>query len=547
MKKNVESSMILVALNETFTYLCPQFDEDRLSDIKKILLSLSGLSEFDFRANKDKRYSYESIQELLSTINEKQSIRKAKGVYYTPSDVVRFILDNSIKSIYGKLGTNGLHVMDLNGIPYKSFCETKKVFDPTCGAGEFLLAALETKFDLIDNHTDNVTNGMIIKTVRTIYGNDINVDSTTITKLRLFLCVLNRYGFKRCLSVESVLNGNFTNFDFISSVPKIEQHFDLIIGNPPFVEDSKSELKLDRKYGNIYANVLINATALLNENGSLGFVLPLSYISTPRMGKIRDDLFSCISEQYILSFSDRPDCLFKSVHQKLCILIGRKRKCDKRVFTGNYQYWYKEERDTLFDNTVAVKNPFFEEEFIPKLGTSTDLSIYKKIARQHTYHSLSTFATRGGNKVFVNMRAAFWIKAFLNEHDGAEYKSFSFDDKGKADYFHCLMNSSLFWWYWTCVSDCWHITNKELQRFFLPEVTDYSKVSELATALENALENTKVYVGTKQIDYEYKHKSCVEEIHAIDDYINNLYGLTPAENVYIKNFAYRYRVSGGTE
>ena len=33
----------------------------------------------------------------------------------------------------------------------------------------------------------------------------------------------------------------------------------------------------------------------------------------------------------------------------------------------------------------------------------------------------------------------------------------------------------------------------------------------------------------------------------IDDYINGLFGLTDAENVYIQNFAYRYRVGGGAE
>ena len=80
-----------------------------------------------------------------------------------------------------------------------------------------------------------------------------------------------------------------------------------------------------------------------------------------------------------------------------------------------------------------------------------------------------------------------------------------------------------------------------------PKIDNFSIVSRLATALEDKLEETKLYVGTKQTEYEYKHKSCVNEIHDIDDYINELYGLTDAESLYIKNFAYRYRVSGGVE
>lgn len=54
-------------------------------------------------------------------------------------------------------------------------------------------------------------------------------------------------------------------------------------------------------------------------------------------------------------------------------------------------------------------------------------------------------------------------------------------------------------------------------------------------------------MGTKQTEYEYKHRDCVAEIHRIDDYINALYGLTAEESLYIKKFAYRYRISGGVE
>lgn len=547
MNKKTTSSMIAEVLNETYTYLKSRYDESDIEVLKQKLLVISGMKSFDFSLIKGKNYSYENIQEVLATLNEKESIRKSKGVYYTPSDVVEFIIDNSIKSVYGKLGTNGLHVMDLNGIPYRSFCMTKLVLDPTCGAGEFVLSALETKLDLLDNHVENITEGMIKKIVSTIYGNDINKESTAISKIRLFLCTLRRYGLKRCSSIDKILNENFTNKDFISKTPNLGHRFDLIIGNPPYVEDSKSKLKLAKKYGNIYANVLNNSAELLNDNGALGFVIPLSYVSTPRMKTIRDELFLNISEQYILSYADRPDCLFKSVHQKLCILIGKNRKSDKRIFTGNYQYWYKEERESLFGQSVAVKNSFAVDDYIPKLGTQVDVEVYKKVCRIRDRVRLIDLANVGNDMVYINMRAAFWIKAFRQNHEGAEYKCFKFETAGMADYFACLVNSSLFWWYWICISDCWHITNKELQGFMVPYIEDYTVAARLATNLENKLEETKHYVGTKQTEYEYKHKSCVDEIHAVDDYINGLYGLTDTESLYIKNFAYRYRVSGGVE
>ncbi len=132
-----------------------------------------------------------------------------------------------------------------------------------------------------------------------------------------------------------------------------------MIGNPPYVEDYKSQFSHHDKYGNIYANVLSNASRLLKDNGVMSFVIPLSYISTPRMKKIREKLLKNLPKQYILNFADRPDCLFVSVHQKLCILLAGKKSNELELFTSNYQYWYKEERKNLFDSVSMVSNPFF--------------------------------------------------------------------------------------------------------------------------------------------------------------------------------------------
>ncbi|WP_329382609.1 HsdM family class I SAM-dependent methyltransferase [Anaerofustis sp. HA2171] len=485
------------------------------------------------------------MQEILSTLNEKETIRKNKGVYYTPLDVVKFILINSVKMVCRRLQPNNLHVLDLNGIPYSTFCYDKTVYDPTCGTGVFLLAALELKLDILDLHHTDVTKGKINKVVASIKGNDLNRDSMTITKIRLFLCVLHRHGVSKIKGLSGVLNNCYECYDYVEQKPKVENKYDIIIGNPPYVEDAKSDSTPEKKYGNIYANVLENAALQLKPGGVMGFIIPLSYVSTPRMQKIRDELYTTVPEQYILSYSDRPDCLFTSVHQKLCILLGRNKTGERDVYTGNYRYWYKEERYDLFNTAEVVKNNYVENAYIPKLGTRLDTSVYRRINGFNT--SIISLLEKNGEPLYLNMRAAFWIKAFLNEHAGAEYKTFKCENQDYANFCMCLLNSSLFWWYWICISDCWHITRKELLGFKVPEIDDFTEVNRLAVALENRLEETKLYVGTKQTEYEYKHKSCVDVIHQIDDYVNMLYGLTEEEGLYIKNFAYRYRIGGGVE
>lgn len=537
------SRMLLNALSIVGSYLTQNYSKSELKVINDEINIILHKAENNLNINKE-IYSYEAVQEVLSNINEREDIRKARGVYYTPIDLVKFILFNSAKMACGKLKPNNLHVLDLNGIPYNSFCYEKTIFDPTCGAGVFVLEALEMKLDLLDLHHTKVSKGKIHKVIATIRGNDVNKDSIKLTKIRLLLCILHRYGLSKIRGLAKVMEPCFTSYDFVESRPTCNK-YDIIIGNPPYVEDSKSLSVPLVKYGNIYANVLDHSVAHLNDGGVIGFVIPLSYVSTPRMKKIREKLSDNITEQYILSYSDRPDCLFSSVHQKLCVLFGRNINKEQAVYTSNYRYWYKEERKELFHSAEVVKNKFVNCDFIPKIGTKTDSDVYKKIVAHKT--ELIKLLEKNGSSVFLNMRAAFWIKAFLSQHNGAEYKEFKCENTDYANFCMCLLNSSLFWWYWICVSDCWHITRKELIGFMVPDVVDFNVTNRLANLLEQKLEDTKVFVGTKQTEYEYKHKECVDIIHEIDNFMNSLYRLTDEESLYIKNFSYRYRIGGGAE
>ena len=81
----------------------------------------------------------------------------------------------------------------------------------------------------------------------------------------------------------------------------------------------------------------------------------------------------------------------------------------------------------------------------------------------------------------------------------------------------------------------------------MPELPQDEKIRELAKNLECKLELTKKYVGTKQTDYEYKHKSCLYEVEELDRAINEYFGLSNEESDYIISFAKRYRTGGGTE
>ena len=136
----------------------------------------------------------------------------------------------------------------------------------------------------------------------------------------------------------------------------------------------------------------------------------------------------------------------------------------------------------------------------------------------------------------------FWGKCFVNDKKSSEYKIFYFEDASKRNAFISIMNSSLFFYYWEVVSDCWHITNRELNEFKCNLHSLNKIVSSLANKLENDLENKKVFVGTVQTDYEYYHKKSKPIIDEIDTVLAEHYGFTEEELDFIINYDIKYRM-----
>ncbi len=147
--------------------------------------------------------------------------------------------------------------------------------------------------------------------------------------------------------------------------------------------------------------------------------------------------------------------------------------------------------------------------------------------------------------IYLNLRATFWMKAFSFNPGSKEYKKFTCPKKMKS-YILAILNSNLFFLYWTIVSDCWHITNKELLGFLIPiNNVSFDKFIPIINKLEQKLDETKNYIGSAQTKYEYKHRECKAEIDTIDDALQSIYDLTNEELSFLKNYKLRYRMSYG--
>lgn len=506
--------------------------------------------------NKSADYTFDRIDAIrlndfqlaLSKINEKEARRKNQGVYYTPKDITEYIVANTYlnytcrdnSQVYSQ--EECFRRIDETG---GNILFNAKVFDPTCGTAEFLLSAIEIKLRLSKRYR-TLSDTDFLALTSSIFGNDISYESILLSKIRIYFTIINELKDKtNAKQLAKILNKNFTCRDYIT-VKSARPKYDIIVGNPPYVEYGKLPVKPDSNYGNIYADVLCNAVCELKSTGVIGFVIPLSFVATSRMQSIREDMYKKMNRIFILNYADRPDCLFDGVHQKLSILFGIKGQGKCISYTSSYYHWYNSERRDLLNNCKIFPS-HHRDQYIPKIGNVYEASIFEKICNVKGESLLSLLNTQNKqSSVYVNMRACFWMKAFSFNPGSKEYKEFGCPSEIKP-YLLAILNSNLFFLYWTIVSDCWHITNKELSEFFVPTDGVCLDVFRILTSkLERKLERTKKYIGSVQTQYEYKHRECKPEIDAIDDALQEIYGLTDDEVAFLKEYKLKYRMSNGT-
>ena len=334
-----------------------------------------------------------------------------------------------------------------------------------------------------------------------------------------------------------------------------EGGFDVIIGNPPYVEYSKARKKYTirgyetRSNSNLYAYVMERCTHL--SSGRIGWIVPISWVSTNRMADSRKIVSQSHSVLHISNYADRPSSLFIGVHQKLSIVLGAKAspvihttefyRCYSRVGEG------EGENEHLF-NVLAYHLLDWDGGVIQKFSSDLEASIFRKLTRKNspitTYFSTSRM--NNDRPFHLTQRLMMWVKCFLAPKKSNEYKTYYPIKEFSAEILSAVFNSSLFFWFWDTKGDCWHLTVGDMDNFHI----DLSKLSDdnresligLAKDLERDLEENKEYVGTRQTDYEYYHKKSKGIIDDIDRVLSQLYGLTDEEEDFIINYAIKYRM-----
>jgi hypothetical protein len=298
-------------------------------------------------------------------IEEKPEVRKAGGVYYTPSYIVDYIVQNTLGKLLTPEIDKHISLQDAAKL---------KVVDPACGSGSFLIVAYQF---LLDWHRDRYaespekwTKGKTATLyqakggewrlttaekkrilLNNIHGVDIDAAAVEVTKLSLLLKVLEgetgeiaqRDFLKERERIlpdlannikcgNSLIGPDFYDqpemdlleeearyrvnvFDWKIGFPEVFKQggFDCVVGNPPYVRIQNlppleayylSNAFVSSSVGNcdLYVSFVEKAHNLLRNGGLCGFIVPNKFFRTDYGVGLRRLLANAKSLKKIVDF-----------------------------------------------------------------------------------------------------------------------------------------------------------------------------------------------------------------------------------------------------
>ena len=288
--------------------------------------------------------------------------------------------------------------------------------------------------------------------------------------------------------------------------------FDVVIGNPPYVEYSKvrKEYQLQgfvtERCGNLYAICTERSFDVLGSSRRFGFIVQAPIVSTQRMAYLREFIYNKSAFSVYATFNDEPSKLFSGIpHCRVCIVLSHTGtpRHSAAISTTRYHKWYKEEEPLLFQ-LVQYESmpPSLPSAVIPKLRSTSELQLYNKILRQPRTlgNLLSTtptehriyYKTTGVSHwfAFTTFPPKFWRDG--KEGSSTRENSVCFSSPLVRDTAFCLLWSTLHFWLYQARTNCRDFNPSDLQSVPIPPsiVNGVPHFQGLALQITNWLQET---------------------------------------------------------
>ena len=345
--------------------------------------------------------------------------------------------------------------------------------------------------------------------------------------------------------------------------------FDAVIGNPPYGVNLSEKAKLfyREKYEvaktvkgmqkgttdtfALFINLGLN---LLNKNGRLSFIVPMSVISSDSMTGVHKLILNNCQTVYVSSYAVRPEPVFQNAVVNTSIIFLKKTltKCEHLFSTKMYR---KRRGDSDLDNIlkhlsfVDVIDLLFNGR-IPKIGTEIEKSILEKLLK---HQKLAVFIKEKGTPIYYRTTGGRYFKVVTDYPTGSTKEKPLYFSKEFAKIAGCLLSSNLSFWFYQILSNNNDWKQYEIENFRIPlnnlEDNTLKQLAFLYDEYLNDIEkNAVVRQSSGESKYkvaefrEYKISRSKSLIDKIDDIICPLYGLTKEETDFIKNYEIKFRV-----
>jgi len=347
--------------------------------------------------------------------------------------------------------------------------------------------------------------------------------------------------------------------------------FDVVIGNPPYVEYSEKKFNYKpreletTKCGNLYPFILEQSLLLKNDVARIGFIIPFGGVSTPRMLPLIR-LLQTSSIIWNSNFDERPSYLFDGVCLQLSIVISARSKKPKRIispmihWSGKERFDHTSNNNILFESKIKyVKIEGFTNSVFPKLGNDIEHSILSKMGN---FEAMSNYFSNSGTyQLYYKSAGGRYYKIitdFIPQFSSSRseiskaIKIIKFDSKDHRDIAICILSSNLFYWYWRKFSDCRNLTNKELYNFPFHLSSLSNRLNRQLIELKNKyMDSLTANSISKELNNnttgsiimtEFRPRNSKNIIDEIDDALSSYYSFSGVELDFLINDGVKYRL-----
>lgn len=230
---------------------------------------------------------------------------------------------------------------------------------------------------------------------------------------------------------------------------------------------------------------------------------------------------------------------------------------EHRLLTSSVVRFSVAQRPTVTETLLLTEHSaVLDGHRLGKISNDFDRSILTKLNAQKS--QLQDITTKSGkNRLFYQEACRYWLKAsnvsprFLKNGvklDQPHGRIICFNTENASAFASLILNSSLFYWFYSIFSDCEHVNDGLVRRFKIPanwERRDWTFEANLLNEdmTANATEKLITTKSGDEIEYDEisasKSKGMIDEA---DRRLAELYGFSHFEADYLINYDIKYRM-----